>query len=307
MDGNGRALTVGQIHTPDNTLSLTIPVGTSIWNAAGAAQSFLSATALDQPPQTPFGQTLIKAYEMGPNGVSFNPAIVLTISYEDSEIPSGASEASLRISWWNGSEWITLPGAIDKTANTISVPVIHFTSFALFALEPETPIVIEHSIETQNPATNGGSVLTQDSVSLNITPVYKLDNELSTIRVEYQFHDVVEDAIQATLGLKVTLDSSLLEEPAYLISLDSRNGVIEYTPINGWQNGTYGFVVETQYGGYNYSAVLTDLVSHKLTLSGDVGTTGIVRWQLLAELIAGAVVLSLLIVLVGLRRFRSKN
>ncbi len=144
MDGNGRALTAGQIRTPDGKLSLTIPVGTYVWNAAGAAQSFLSATPLTEPPQAPPQHALILAYEMGPSGVTFNPAITLTMSYTDDQIPAGTRETDLYIAWWDGAQWIKLEGTVDTAANTITVQVTHFTTFALLvpaALPPTVPTV----------------------------------------------------------------------------------------------------------------------------------------------------------------------
>ena len=136
MDGNGRALTGGEIKTPDGKLSLTIPVGTAIWNAAGAAQSFLSASAPSTPAAAQPQAVLLVAYELGPSGVTFNPAISLTFGYSEVQLPAGTREADLFVSWWNGTSWVKLTGSVDTVNNTVTAQVGHFSTFGLFAQQP---------------------------------------------------------------------------------------------------------------------------------------------------------------------------
>ncbi len=152
MDGNGRAITAGLIHTSDNTLSLAIPTGTAVWNKAGAAQGFLSANVLADPPQPPAQHALVLAYEMGPSGVTFTPAATLTMAYAEDRLPPGTVEADLYITWWNGIEWVKLETTVDAAANTASAQVNHFTSFALMA-QPAPPPATTAPPPTQPQAT----------------------------------------------------------------------------------------------------------------------------------------------------------
>ncbi len=167
MDGNGRALTAGQIRTPDGKLSLTILVGTYVWNAAGAAQSFLSATPLTEPPQAPPQHALILAYEMGPSGVTFNPAITLTMSYTDDQIPAGTRETDLYIAWWDGAQWVKLEGTVDTAANTITVQVTHFNTFALLAAAPPAPPPPPPTVNISTPV--AGATFDSGNVTLSIS------------------------------------------------------------------------------------------------------------------------------------------
>lgn len=139
MDGNGRAVTAGQVGTPDGSLSLSIPIGTYVWNAAGAAQPFLSATPIAEPPQAPPQNSLVLAYELGPTGVTFNPPISLTFNYSDGQVPAGANEADLYIAWWDGAKWVKIEGTVNPAANTVTVQVSHFTTFALLAQQQPSP------------------------------------------------------------------------------------------------------------------------------------------------------------------------
>ncbi len=135
MDGNGKSLTAGVLKTPDGKLTLNVPVGVFIWNAAGAAQSFLSANTIETPPAAPAPQVLIMAYELGTTGVTFNPGIGIAFNYTDAQLPAGVSESSLYIAWWNGSAWVKLTSSVDAAANSVSATITHFTThFTTFAL-----------------------------------------------------------------------------------------------------------------------------------------------------------------------------
>jgi hypothetical protein len=164
MDGNGRSITHGQISTPDGKLTLTIPVGVYIWNEAGAAQPFLSAAVVTNPPPAPSESSLVMAIELGPNGVTFNPGVTLTFNYKDSDIQSGTREADLYIAWWNGTAWVKLIGTVDPAANTVTVQVTHFTSFALVA--PTAPPVTTPTLKITSPLT--GTSVDSGNITLSI-------------------------------------------------------------------------------------------------------------------------------------------
>ncbi|KTB49353.1 hypothetical protein DEALK_02660 [Dehalogenimonas alkenigignens] len=133
MDGNGKSVTAGAISTPDGKLTLSIPVGVFIWNAAGAAQPYVSSNTIDAPPAVPSGQKLIKCFELGPSGVTFNPAISVIFNYTSADLSGGVSESSLYIAWWNGTAWVQLTSTVDATAKTVTAAITHFTTFGLFA------------------------------------------------------------------------------------------------------------------------------------------------------------------------------
>ncbi len=159
MDGNGKAITGGEIGTADGRLTLNIPAGTYVWNSAGAAQSFFSASIMTEPPQVPVQQALLLAYELGPNGVTFNPPITLTFTYTDGQIPFTSDEGRLAIAWWNGTEWVYLETTMDRATNTVSAKVSHFTGFALLALPaPQSPPQLLISTPATNTTFEAGGV-----------------------------------------------------------------------------------------------------------------------------------------------------
>ncbi|WP_076003465.1 InlB B-repeat-containing protein [Dehalogenimonas formicexedens] len=162
MDGNGKVIAAGSVETSDGNLKLDIPVGVSIWNAAGAAQPFLTAAILSNPPPSLPQDTLVSAYEMGPNGVTFTPAISMIFHYTDDQVPPGSRESDLVIAWWNGSTWVELAGTVDTEAKTVTASVSHFTSFALFA--PEPPKLPSPILAINTPS--GGTSTAQGTVTV---------------------------------------------------------------------------------------------------------------------------------------------
>src|SRR3989338_3371000 len=85
---------------------------------------------------------------------SFN--VSLTFMYDDADndsIVDGTtiSETSLEVYFYDGASWVTVPNPVrDTIANTITVVVDHFTTFAL--LSPQPPPAVEPA-----PSSSGSS------------------------------------------------------------------------------------------------------------------------------------------------------
>lgn len=81
-------------------------------------------------------------YSFGPDGTVFNKAVTLTLLYLDlnndgRDDATGYNADTLRVFWWDGFEWRYLGGTVDRNSRTVSVPVMHFSLYALFpAQEP---------------------------------------------------------------------------------------------------------------------------------------------------------------------------
>ncbi len=94
-----------------------------------------------EPLAEPEGRTVISLWELGPDGVTFDQPINLTLGYNDPEdIPPGTSEDDLAIALWdkNARRWVKLEGSIvDPVNNTISAQIGHFSRYAVTG--PVTP------------------------------------------------------------------------------------------------------------------------------------------------------------------------
>ena len=93
-----------------------------------------------EPAAAPTERVIVSAYDFGPDGATFAPAITLTITYDPETLAAGVSEEELYLAYWDGSQWVALESTIDTTANTVTAEVSHFTQFALIGAVP-APVV----------------------------------------------------------------------------------------------------------------------------------------------------------------------
>lgn len=73
------------------------------------------------------------AYDCAPDGITFNPAITLTftLTADEWDLCGGQAQAA----WFNSmsGEWEVIAGVADADKRTITIPVSHFSTYALFA------------------------------------------------------------------------------------------------------------------------------------------------------------------------------
>ena len=132
--------------------TLTIPVGTIVKDAAGNPLSTSITMVYTKTTADSIGA--ITAYDLGPSGTTFAPAIDLAISYDTADIPAGMSESDLLIRMYDGTKWVDLVTTVDTTAHIATAKVSHFTIFALFAAVPKevpTPPITPTPLPTVAP------------------------------------------------------------------------------------------------------------------------------------------------------------
>ena len=116
----------------------SIPAGTTVLDESGNPPAELTVDIEDSPPvPPPDGNAIGFAYDFKPDGVTFDPAIEMVFSYDEDDLPVGASEADLQVYLWNGSNWEEiLPCTVDVIKNEITVLVSHFSYFQSMWIEP---------------------------------------------------------------------------------------------------------------------------------------------------------------------------
>ncbi|MDD5700608.1 MAG: hypothetical protein PHU23_01045 [Dehalococcoidales bacterium] len=119
------------LRNQDGSLSITIPNGTKLMSSQGTRLTSLTLGAPALPPTPPPDNALIQTIDLGPNGASFNPYLILSLKYDPARLPAGVTEESLRIAYWDGTTWQYLRSVVDKSSHTASVHVTHFTTFVL--------------------------------------------------------------------------------------------------------------------------------------------------------------------------------
>ena len=138
----GAVVNTVTLNTPDGQMSLTLPEGTLARDSGGQPITSLVWSAADNPPQPPDGTALIgSAFNLENAGTAFSPPVAFTYNYDPADLPSGIDEADLALAFYDteAKAWVKLSGTVDTAARTLTVPISHFTTFAVTGLLPVSP------------------------------------------------------------------------------------------------------------------------------------------------------------------------
>ena len=133
--------------SPDGTLSLFIPEGTTALDTLGEPLQQLIGSVFEDPPPPPQDSKMIGlAYEFLGDGATFNPPLTLKFYYKDSDISEGVNEEDLYVAYYddNKGEWIALECDVDTENNVITAYISHFTIYSIIMPEGSPPIVISN-------------------------------------------------------------------------------------------------------------------------------------------------------------------
>jgi len=153
MVGTGCRFTESVPATSDDELcTLTIPEGTVGLTEDLECITEITMVTMDDPPPPPEEAHVIGlVYDFGPDGATFEDAIILTFTYDPDSLPEGVSEEDLVIAYFIDGEWIELESVVDTETKTVTASVSHFTTFALIGTPPtvveeEPPVVKEEPV-----------------------------------------------------------------------------------------------------------------------------------------------------------------
>ncbi len=123
----------------DELCTLTIPEDTVGLTEDLEPLDEITILREDEPPEPPEEADIVLAYDLGPDGATFDPAITLTFSYDPADIPEGKDV--LVVAYYDevGEAWVSLEGEVDTVTKTITVSISHFTTFAIIASAPPPP------------------------------------------------------------------------------------------------------------------------------------------------------------------------
>lgn len=119
--------------------TLFLPADTLMLDANGNPLYMICFELLSTPP-VPEGWAMVgRAIEFKPSGATFDPAITMTLSYDQANVPEEASESDIVLAYYDGTKWIHLKTKLDTEANTAKASISHFTPFALLVKLPAPP------------------------------------------------------------------------------------------------------------------------------------------------------------------------
>lgn len=81
-------------------------------------------------PENPNAEPTGVPIYFGPEGTIFLKNVQITIPYDESLLPAGASEEDIKVNCWDGTNWrFTLNNNVDVINNTVSFETSHFSVF----------------------------------------------------------------------------------------------------------------------------------------------------------------------------------
>ena len=264
ITGNG-VLTVDVIvQSHDRVVQLTIDKGTTALDKWGRPLYTIMVVELTTPPTPPDYVRVGSAYECGPSGATFEPAIAMTFTYEAADIPTGVSEEDLVLAYWDGDTWVMLTTTVNTVANTVTADVAHFTTFAIIA--PAAP-----------PLPAPAAFVTTD---LSITPAE------------------VNIGEEVTISILVTNTGGLTGSYEVTLKVDEVLVTTEEVTLDGGTSQTVTFTTAKDVAG-TYAVTVADLSGTFVVT--EVAPPPI-KWWLLGGIIAGFIILCLIIWRVVARR-----
>ncbi|MBI2869174.1 MAG: hypothetical protein HYX96_05050 [Chloroflexi bacterium] len=129
----------------DGKVAVTVKAGTRAVKKDGLPLSHISAQKFTSPKPAPEHMKIVDLYEFGPDGVTFDPAVSVTFSYDYRELPPGFDENKLAVMTVDvNGEWTRLEDFIvDPAARTVTAALTHFSVYAVVA--PARPAAFKMS------------------------------------------------------------------------------------------------------------------------------------------------------------------
>ncbi|WP_277749825.1 PKD domain-containing protein [Methanoculleus taiwanensis] len=128
----------------DNVAALLLDEGVRALCDSGTSLESISVDPIDAAdlPASPNGIAVLVpgyAYQFGPEGASFDPAVTVTFTLPDEIWDEHiAGNSTFSVKWYNGMAgvWEDIPATVDDTTRTVSASIDHFSIYALFTESP---------------------------------------------------------------------------------------------------------------------------------------------------------------------------
>ncbi len=126
----------------DSTVTVTFPRGATARTSDGSALKKIKIAPLDNVPAPNPGHFAIgKAYEISPEGATFDPSVDLVFSYDPNNLPPKLDLSTLVLAVYDpsASRWIPLESTLDRSSSTVRTSISHLSIYGLFGKEDVPP------------------------------------------------------------------------------------------------------------------------------------------------------------------------
>jgi len=214
----------------DGNLTMTIPAGTTALDADGNPLSTLTSAVDVSPPPPPEGANIIElAYNFGPAGATFDPAITFEYTYDPANIAEGVAEGDLVLAYYDeaAGEWVELPSTVDPVTHTITASVSHFTTFAIIAPPAPPPPPAPAEFKVSDLSVKPAEVEPGETVTITVS-VANTGGTEGSYAVILKINDVKEAEKSVTVAPGESQDVSFNvtreEAASYTVSVDGLSG-----------------------------------------------------------------------------------
>ena len=168
LDAFGRVQSNVQLKTGDGNITFDISKNTVLCDSDSVPLKNLSATILSSPHSPPPQNVIVLAYEFGPEGAVFKPAITLTVPLDTKKLPEGTVADSVTIAFWDGVNWVSEKSKIED--GNIIAQIDHFSQWVLMA--KVIPLAKSTPVATVSPIASPGKTETTPTMESqpNLTP-----------------------------------------------------------------------------------------------------------------------------------------
>ncbi|MFO7996422.1 MAG: leucine-rich repeat domain-containing protein [Dehalococcoidia bacterium] len=264
---SGKMLDTAILTSSDEMLTVTIPEGTIALDREGNPLLTLEVDEDPEPAAPPEDAHIVGlAYNLGPAGATFDPAMSLTWKYNPADIPTGVNEENLVIAYHDEAtgEWVICESVVDTTTNTVTASVFHLTTFAIVGVPSLQYTLSISSTAGGNVTTPGEGTFTYDEGTV-VSLVAQPDEG-------YQFVNWSGDV--GTVASANTTSTTIVVEGNYSITASFKEiPPVEYDLTISSTAG--GLVTVPGEGTFTYNAsTVIDLVANPLSGYYFVNWTG---------------------------------
>ena len=121
----------GTVTSSDGKAKVVIPAG-----ALTETANITVATVSNQP-----SGNMGAAYEVGPDGTTFNQPVTISVTYDEASLPSGVKESDLKLGAVINNQWEALSNStVDTATNVISGTTTHLSIYGILAVSSSVTV-----------------------------------------------------------------------------------------------------------------------------------------------------------------------
>jgi len=228
ISSDGEILETITATSADGMLTVTIPKGTIALDKSGDPLDSLETAVDESPPSPPEDAHVIGlAYDFGPDGATFDPAITFTWKYDPDALPEDVAEKDLVIAYYDTDKWVELDGMVDTEKNTITASVSHFTTFAIIGAitPPSAPAPAAFSVTDLSIRPAEVQPKEAVAITVSVTNTGGAEGSYTTVLKVNGAREAEKSVTIAAGGSQEVAFSVTKEEPgSYTVAVDGLSG-----------------------------------------------------------------------------------